>query len=67
MKALESDDWTQVLEKELADTLQMQDDDPNRVETLSLDMEVIAQFVKFTIISWRGSGGGLQYFDIVRQ
>ena len=62
----ESGPWTQVLDKELEDSQQQQDDDPSRLQMIALDKETEAQFVKFDLISWWGRGGGLQYFDILR-
>lgn len=57
--------WTQVLESELEDSRHQAD--PLPLKIIALDAgEVSAHFVKFQIMSWWGSRGGLHFFDIVR-
>ena len=43
----------------------MKDDDPARVEEINLNQEIIAQFIKFEVLTWYGHGGGLQFFQVV--
>ena len=60
-----SDDWKIILDAELKDSLQMEDDDSDRVEIIDLNQEMITQFIKFEVLSWYGHRGGLQFFQIV--
>ena len=59
--------WTTVLDTELADSRQLEDENPARVQEIPLTKETTAQFVKFELLTWYGNGGGLQYFDIIRK
>ena len=68
--------WSKVLEKSLDDSRQQQDPLPvqifsleRRAENLprqdyNLEESLVAQFLKFDLLDWYGSGGGLQYLDI---
>ena len=60
----ESGPWTEVLEAELEDSRQQED--PLPLQLISLESEVLAQFVKFEVLKCWGKGCGLQYFDIQR-
>ena len=40
--------------------------DPLPLQKIDLQTITTAQFLKFELLEWYGSGGGLQYFDIQR-
>ena len=60
----ESGPWTEALEAELEDSRQQED--PLSLQLISLESEVLAQFVKFEASECWGKGCGLQYFDVQR-
>ena len=72
----ESGPWSKVLEESLDDSRQQQDPLPVHVFPLerkakdlprqdyNLEERFVAQFLKFDLLDWYRSGGGLQYLDI---
>ena len=61
----DSETWELVLSSSLQDS--RYDTDPLPILQLDLDVPVVEkQFVRFDLISYHGKGGGLEYFDIVR-
>ena len=55
-----------MLDTELEDSRRQSD--PLPLQVIGLDVgRVTAMFVKFELVSWWGYGGGLQYFDIIRE
>ena len=57
----ETGPWKQVLDGTLDDSRQQ--NDPLPLQTFNFDPET-ARFAKFKLLSYWGSGGGLQYFKI---
>jgi hypothetical protein len=53
-----------VLEATLEDSRQQID--PLPLQLIDLPAQATGQFLKFELMKWYGSGGGLQYFDIQR-
>ena len=56
--------WSQVVYETLEDPRQQAEPLPVLEFPFSSGSEVSARFVKFNLISWYGSGGGLQYFNV---
>ena len=60
-----SDQWDIVLSETLEDSRTQTD--PLPIQQLELDVPVVEkQFVKVEVVTYYGSSGGLEYFDIVR-
>ena len=51
-----------MLETSLEDSRQQSD--PLPVQQIDLQSEADGQFLKFELLEWYGTGGGLQFFDI---
>ena len=54
--------WTEKLTESLADSRQQ---DPPPLQTFTFDSDS-QRFLKFEMLQYYGSGGGLKYFDVVR-
>ena len=56
--------WREVVHEELPDSRRM---NPVPAKEFKLVYKIKARFVKFTLLSYWGNGGGLQYFAVSNQ